>query len=168
MDYIDSNRNLLDSRPQMYHHGDYHMGNLIISPQNELIMSDHADIEFSVCYSNFLNVMYDTKEEVQRAYDYFIVGVVEKVFKFTPTTSGAYTIQTNKPGTTSVDTYLELRNSSFSVLDQDDDSGDGPYSSINCSLTKGTIYYIVVTSYSHHENAVNGSNMQCGLRIRKE
>ena len=104
----------------------------------------------------------------QGKYDYFIVGVVEKVFKFTPTTSGTYTIQTNKPGTTSVDTYLELRNSSFSLLAQDDDSGDGLYSSLSYSLTQGTTYYIVVTSYSHHVNAVNGNNMQCGLRISKE
>lgn len=33
-----------------------------------IIMSDHADIEFTVCYSNFLTVMFDTKEEVERAY----------------------------------------------------------------------------------------------------
>lgn len=33
-----------------------------------IIMSDHVDIEFQVCYSNFLTVMCDTKEEVQRAY----------------------------------------------------------------------------------------------------
>ena len=31
-------------------------------------MSDNVDLEFQVCYSNFLTVMYDTKEEVQRAY----------------------------------------------------------------------------------------------------
>ena len=34
-----------------------------------IIMSDHADIEFQTCYSNFLTIMYDTKEEVQRAYE---------------------------------------------------------------------------------------------------
>ena len=33
-----------------------------------IIMSDHADIAFTTCYSNFLTIMYDTKEEVQRAY----------------------------------------------------------------------------------------------------
>ena len=33
-----------------------------------IIMSDHADIEFQTCYSNFLTIMYDTKEEVQCAY----------------------------------------------------------------------------------------------------
>ena len=32
-------------------------------------MSDHADIKFTVCYSNFLTLVYDTKEEVQRAYE---------------------------------------------------------------------------------------------------
>ena len=34
-----------------------------------IIMSDHVDIEFQTCYSNFLTIMYDTKEEVQRAYE---------------------------------------------------------------------------------------------------
>ena len=33
-----------------------------------IIMSDHADIAFQTCYSNFLTLMYDTKEEVQAAY----------------------------------------------------------------------------------------------------
>lgn len=33
-----------------------------------IIMSDHVDIVFTTCYSNFLTIMYDTKEEVQRAY----------------------------------------------------------------------------------------------------
>ena len=34
-----------------------------------IIMSDNVDIEFQTCYSNFLTVMFDTKEEVQRAYE---------------------------------------------------------------------------------------------------
>ena len=34
-----------------------------------IIMADHIDIEFQTCYSNFLTVMMDTKEEVQRAYE---------------------------------------------------------------------------------------------------
>ena len=33
-----------------------------------IIMSDHADMELGVCYSNFLTMMYDTKEQVQHAY----------------------------------------------------------------------------------------------------
>lgn len=34
-----------------------------------IIMSDHADIQFTTCYSNFLTLMYDTKEQVQQAYE---------------------------------------------------------------------------------------------------
>lgn len=45
----------------------YH-AELVIGNQR-IIMSDHVDIEFSVCYSNFLTIVYDTKEEVQRAYE---------------------------------------------------------------------------------------------------
>lgn len=33
-----------------------------------IIMSDQADIVFQTCYSNFLTLMFDTKEEVQAAY----------------------------------------------------------------------------------------------------
>lgn len=34
-----------------------------------ILMSDHVDMEFQTCYSNFLTIMYDTKEEVQIAYE---------------------------------------------------------------------------------------------------
>lgn len=34
-----------------------------------IIMSDHVDIEFQTCYSNFLTIMLDTKEEVRQAYE---------------------------------------------------------------------------------------------------
>lgn len=44
----------------------YH-GELMLGSQR-IIMSDHVDIEFQTCYSNFLTLMFDTKEEVQRAY----------------------------------------------------------------------------------------------------
>lgn len=45
----------------------YH-AELILDGQR-IIMSDHADIAFTPCYSNFLTIMYDTKEEVQQAYE---------------------------------------------------------------------------------------------------
>ncbi len=40
----------------------YH-AELILDGQR-IIMSDHADIAFTTCYSNFLTLMFDTKEEV--------------------------------------------------------------------------------------------------------
>lgn len=51
-----------DQKDYVYH------AELILDDQR-IIMSDHVDIEFTVCYSNFLTIMYDTKEEVQRAYE---------------------------------------------------------------------------------------------------
>ena len=45
----------------------YH-AELVLGGQR-IITSDHVDMEFQTCYSNFLTVMYDTKEEVQRAYE---------------------------------------------------------------------------------------------------
>lgn len=44
----------------------YH-AELILDGQR-IIMADHVDIELNTCYSNFLTIMYDTKEEVQAAY----------------------------------------------------------------------------------------------------
>ena len=41
----------------------------LLKENQRIIMSDHVDIEFQTCYSNFLTIMYDTKEEVQRAYE---------------------------------------------------------------------------------------------------
>ena len=41
----------------------------LIFDNHRIIMSDHVDLEFSTCYSNFLTIMYDTKEEVQKAYE---------------------------------------------------------------------------------------------------
>ena len=51
-----------DQKDYIYH-SELMLGN------QRIIMCDHVDIEFQTCYSNFLTIMYDTKEEVQRAYE---------------------------------------------------------------------------------------------------
>ncbi len=48
---------------------DYIYHSELVLENQRIIMSDHVDIEFQTCYSNFLTIMYDTKEEVQRAYE---------------------------------------------------------------------------------------------------
>lgn len=56
------------------HQKDYvYHAELVLGGQR-IIMSDHVDIEFQTCYSNFLTIMYDTKEEVRRAYDVMRAG----------------------------------------------------------------------------------------------
>ncbi|MBD5139047.1 MAG: VOC family protein [Ruminococcus sp.] len=53
-----------DQKDYIYH------SELVLGGQR-IIMSDlvEGDIEFQICYSNFLTVMFDTKEEVQQAYE---------------------------------------------------------------------------------------------------
>ena len=51
-----------DQKDYIYH------AELMLDNQR-IIMSDQVDIELTVCYSNFLTIIYDTKEEVQRAYE---------------------------------------------------------------------------------------------------
>lgn len=54
---------LLDEHQKDYiYHAELRLGD------QRIIMSDHVDIEFAPCYTNFLTIMYDTKEEVQKAY----------------------------------------------------------------------------------------------------
>lgn len=40
IEYVNSNKYLLDSRPQVIRHGDYHVGNLIITPENKIGVID--------------------------------------------------------------------------------------------------------------------------------
>ena len=54
---------LSEEQKDYIYHAELALGN------QRIIMSDHVDIEFTVCYSNFLTIMYDTKEEVQKAYE---------------------------------------------------------------------------------------------------
>lgn len=54
---------LSETQKDYIYHGELILGN------QRIIMSDHIDIDFQTCYSNFITVMFDTKEEVQQAYE---------------------------------------------------------------------------------------------------
>ena len=56
------------------HQKDYIYHSELVLGGQRIIMSDHVDIEIQTCYSNFLTIMYDTKEEVQRAYEIMKAG----------------------------------------------------------------------------------------------
>ena len=53
---------LRDDQPDYVYHAELNLG------ETRIIMSDHVDIPFQTCYTNFLTIMFDTKEEVQQAY----------------------------------------------------------------------------------------------------
>ncbi len=42
--------------------------------EQRIIMSDHVDMEFTTCYTNFITIMFYDKEEVERAYSYLKEG----------------------------------------------------------------------------------------------
>ncbi len=46
LDYFEQNIGLLDSRPQVFLHGDYHMGNMILSESNEIVIIDWEKVDF--------------------------------------------------------------------------------------------------------------------------
>ncbi len=46
LDYFEQNKGLLDSRPQVYLHGDYHMGNMILSASSEIVIIDWEKVDF--------------------------------------------------------------------------------------------------------------------------
>jgi serine/threonine-protein kinase len=47
LNYLDVNKHLLENRPQCYHHGDYHMGNMIQSKSGSLFVIDWHTVDFS-------------------------------------------------------------------------------------------------------------------------
>lgn len=46
LDYLEDNKYLLDSRPQCQHHGDYHIGNMILSKESKLFIIDWHTVDF--------------------------------------------------------------------------------------------------------------------------
>ena len=47
LNYLDVNKSLLENRPQCYHHGDYHMGNMIQSKDGSLFVIDWHRVDFN-------------------------------------------------------------------------------------------------------------------------
>ncbi|WP_107838258.1 aminoglycoside phosphotransferase family protein [Metasolibacillus meyeri] len=56
--YIENNRHLLLNRPQSLHHGDYHVGNMIISPNNTLSIIDFNRFDFGDPWEEFNRIVW--------------------------------------------------------------------------------------------------------------
>ena len=57
--YIENNRYLLSGRPQCYQHGDYHVGNMIISPDNTLSIIDFNRPYFGDPWEEYINEVHN-------------------------------------------------------------------------------------------------------------
>lgn len=58
IDYIENNRQLLVGRPQCYQHGDYHVENMIISPDNRLSIIDFNRPDFGDPWEEFNRIVW--------------------------------------------------------------------------------------------------------------
>lgn len=58
IDYIENNRQLLSGRPQCYQHGDYHVGNMIISPEHALSIIDFNRPDFGDPWEEFNRIVW--------------------------------------------------------------------------------------------------------------
>ena len=58
LDFIENNRHLLDNRPQRYHHGDYHIGNMILSKDKKLSIIDFNRCDFGDPWEEFNRIVF--------------------------------------------------------------------------------------------------------------
>lgn len=58
IDYLENNRHLLSGRPQSYQHGDYHVENMIISPDNALYIIDFNRPDFGDPWEEFNRIVW--------------------------------------------------------------------------------------------------------------
>jgi aminoglycoside phosphotransferase (APT) family kinase protein len=58
MSYIENNRNLLSGRPQCYQHGDYHVGNMVISEDKTLSIIDFNRQDFGDPWEEFNRIVF--------------------------------------------------------------------------------------------------------------
>lgn len=67
IDYIENNRSLLSCRPQCYQHGDYHVGNMIISRDNTLSIIDFNRPDFGDPWEEFNRIVWSATVSPQFA-----------------------------------------------------------------------------------------------------
>ncbi|HHX72915.1 MAG TPA: phosphotransferase [Clostridiales bacterium] len=58
LDYIQENRHLLKNRPQRFQHGDYHIGNMMISTDGQLMIIDFDRFDFGDPWEEFNRIVW--------------------------------------------------------------------------------------------------------------
>ena len=85
LDYIEENRSLLKNREQTFNHGDYHVGNMIISPENDLGIIDFNRFDFGDPWDEFNRIIWSAQSSELFASGqingYFDNEVPEKFFR---------------------------------------------------------------------------------------
>lgn len=58
IEFINNNRHLLKNRPNVYQHGDYHIGNMMINKENELVIIDFNRDDFGDPWEEFNRIVW--------------------------------------------------------------------------------------------------------------
>jgi aminoglycoside phosphotransferase (APT) family kinase protein len=77
--YIEANRHLLRGRPQSFHHGDYHVGNMVISQDKELSVIDFNRHDFGDPWEEFNRIVWSAS-----ASPHFATGQLNGYFNGRP------------------------------------------------------------------------------------
>jgi aminoglycoside phosphotransferase (APT) family kinase protein len=76
IDYIEKSKALLKNRPLSLHHGDYHVGNMIYTPQGQIGIIDFNRYDFGDPYEEFNRIVWDVEVS-----PYFARGRIDGYFK---------------------------------------------------------------------------------------
>ncbi|MCA0149597.1 phosphotransferase [Rossellomorea vietnamensis] len=79
LEYIEANRHLLAGRPQTFHHGDYHVGNMVISESGELSIIDFNRHDFGDPWEEFNRIAFSAS-----ASPHFATGQLDGYFNGRP------------------------------------------------------------------------------------
>ncbi len=60
--YIEKYRHLINDRPQTFHHGDYHIGNMLITPENNIAVIDFNRLDFGAPWEEFNRISWSASE----------------------------------------------------------------------------------------------------------
>jgi aminoglycoside phosphotransferase (APT) family kinase protein len=75
IDYIQENRHLLKGRPQVYQHGDYHIGNMMIDQSNKLHIIDFNRNDYGDPWEEFNRIVWSAQKSAP-----FASGIVDGYF----------------------------------------------------------------------------------------
>ena len=68
--YLEENRELLKNRPQCFQHGDYHIGNMIITGNNELGIIDFNRFDYGDPWEEFNRIVWSAEVSPEFASGY--------------------------------------------------------------------------------------------------
>ncbi len=76
INFVNENRYLLKDRPQVYQHGDYHIGNMMIDNKGQLVIIDFQRNDFGDPWEEFNRIVWSAG-----ASHYFASGIIDGYFQ---------------------------------------------------------------------------------------